>query len=134
MGELYTQNASVVLLTHQQVCPDTIYAGLVKRVVLGSDTVLRTVWWDANDILRGTALTISPIGSLGVTECVSACLQTGIWFEGSFVVGGSDFGGLWLQTSGSAGFAFGVSLNTGGLNFNWTDGIPVITVCQAADD
>ena len=57
-GGVYTQDDALVLLTHQQVNRGSIYAGLVKRVVLGADGVLRAVWWTANDVLRAAALPI----------------------------------------------------------------------------
>lgn len=82
-GELYTGDANLSLVTHQQLIPQSIYLGLVKRVVLGNDGVLRVEWWGNNDVLRGPPLTISPVTEGLATECTADCINSGLWLEGT---------------------------------------------------
>merc|ERR1712227_884579 len=81
-GELYTGDPDLVLITHQQVNGKSIYAGLVKRAVLGADGVLRAQWWDANDVLKGQPLAVTPAPAPAParslqTACVGSCMSSG---------------------------------------------------------
>lgn len=132
-GELYTQESGLALVTHQQLAGGAIYAGLVKRAVVGSDGVLRAHWWGANDALKGDALAIAPSPSPGyqITACNGTqCLSSGLWLEGSLSAGADGVGsGLWLQTNGG-GFATTVTCSSTACTFvmgekkspsaNWT--------------
>ena len=53
-GETNTGDPNLCLITHGF----ENYVGLVKRGLLGPDNVLRAGWWEANDNLKGRALTI----------------------------------------------------------------------------
>jgi hypothetical protein len=83
------------------------YVGLVKRGLLGPDNVLRAGWWEANDNLKGRALTIRnqlpvnvslPGGSS--TNCVRQCMTAGLWIEGILpLTKSTNSSGLWMQTN-----------------------------------
>ncbi len=143
-GALYTRDESLVLVTHQQVNRRSIYAGLVKRAVLGTDGVLRAVWWEANDALRAAPLPTSaatvtppPLAPALTTACVGACLSSGLWVEGTIDVGAdaaATASGVWFQLEGGEwadgfGFALAAADAKGGTPFllgparadgNWT--------------
>ena len=106
-GGVVTGDANLVLVSHQQsvnMNPGTlawhapVYAGLLKRATLGADGVLRAMWWEANDALRGPPLTVRPSNTTLersaagtgtsssqhlVTECVADCVRSGLWLQGS---------------------------------------------------
>eukprot|EP01046_Picozoa_sp_COSAG06_P016255 COSAG06_NODE_1070_length_10820_cov_4.675494_11_plen_564_part_00 len=108
-GELYTGDANLCLLTHQQVSGNN-YMGLVKQAIVGHDGVLRLHWWRANDALRGTSLSIhsGDNGTSNSTECVGSCLSAGFMLEGHISVAG---GGVWVATSANhkpSGFGFSI--------------------------
>eukprot|EP01052_Picozoa_sp_SAG31_P025422 SAG31_NODE_2227_length_6148_cov_5.268309_9_plen_245_part_00 len=106
-GSVYTGGNNLTLLTHNQMLRTTTYAALIKQVELGTDGVLRAVWWKGNDILRGAPLTILPSQvpangqiTFNRTSCVESCLTSGLWMEGSLAHGRSS--GVWLQANSSA--------------------------------
>ncbi len=116
-GSVYTGSSTLTLLTHNQMLRTTTYAALIKRVELGSDGVLRAVWWNGNDILRGDPLAILPTPApdgaganltFNRTSCMGPCLTQGLWLEGTLAPGQTS--GVWLQTNsahtGLAGVAF----------------------------
>ena len=107
-GETNTGDPDLCLITHGF----GNYVGLVKRGLLGTDGVLRAGWWEANNNLKGRALTVRsqlpvnasvPGGSS--TSCLRQCLTAGIWIEGTLpVTKSTNSSGLWMQTS-SGGWA-----------------------------
>ena len=112
-GELYTANASLNLVTHQQVVPGSVYAGLVNRAALGADGVLREVWWGANDALRAAPAALRPAaGAWRNTSVAGDGLLSGLWLEGTLVRGAQPSGvlfqvagrndfGVWLDGDGT---------------------------------
>lgn len=115
-GQIYTHRADLCLISHQHVNRKTIYAGLIKRAVLGKDGVLRASWWEKNNLLKGPQLAVaSSAHTYHRTDCVDECLSSGLWLEGT--VNGSEGvpSGLWLETTdASGGVAFLVNVSTGG--------------------
>ena len=110
-GETNTGDPDLCLITHGF---GFHYVGLVKRGLLGDDGVLRAGWWEANNNLKGRALTIrsqlpvnaSVLGGAS-TSCVRQCMTAGIWLEGTLpVTGSTNASGLWLQTSAFSGQHF----------------------------
>lgn len=149
-GSPYTQEAGLVLITHQQVNrgfsarnTGSIYAGLVKRAVLDpTDGVLRAQWWSQNDALRGSALAVravtvdsgiplAPSGALlTTTACVGVCLTSGLWLEGSIAPSNeSTIAGIWLQLDQHNGFIMAIA--TGAIDSN-TDARPAGATYHAA--
>ena len=144
-GELYTGDKDLALLSHQQIAGPAIYAGLIKEVVLGKDDgVLRAQWWSNNDVLKAGPLTPSTTttvravaddssGSSGssssgggfsksTTECVGACVSSGMWLEGTIKAGDAP-AGIWVELNGTAlnktsgGYGFGFMIDSSG-NFS----------------
>ena len=102
-GELYTGDKELALLSHQQIAGKAIYAGLIKQVVLGEDGVLRAQWWSNNDVLKAEALTpVTAADGKATTECVGACLSSGLWLEGTITPSGSTPQGVWVELNGTA--------------------------------
>jgi hypothetical protein len=112
-GEPYTGDATLALVTHQLVCKNSIYAGLIKRAVLDDDGVLRARWWEANADLKGLPLPITVNGTRFLTPCISACLTSGLWLEGSFPAG-EVRAGLWLELSDGSGVGLFLNASSDG--------------------
>jgi hypothetical protein len=106
-GAVYTGDANLTLLTHNQMLRTTTYAALTKKVEVGADGVLRVVWWEGNDALRGAPLPVTPSRVPGVpaatntTSCIHECLTSGLWLDGA-LSRKAALSGVWLQTTSAA--------------------------------
>ena len=144
-GEVHTGDPAVTLLTHNQLLRTTTYAALTKRVVLSADGVLRAVWWEQNELLRGESLAVVPEtgGAHNATTCRELCLTSGMMLEGEMRHGSSS--GIWFETQSStnnatsgASFLFATSADSGsgifrmGLLSSPTDNATLGTVVDRA--
>jgi hypothetical protein len=122
-GELYTGDKELALISHQQIAGPAIYAGLIKQAVLGDDGVLRAQWWSNNDVLKAGALTPVTAGGKTTTECIGACLSSGLWLEGTLQITPSRKmpQGVWVELNGTAlkkpSCGFGFAMDASG-NFS----------------
>jgi len=90
-GEPYTHKPGLVLLTHHWLSNPgvnaAVYAGLVKKLEKSEvDGVVRAVWYEANDSLKGEEQLNG--------GCDYVCMRKGVWIEGK----GTD--GVWIGLDG----------------------------------